>query len=274
MPNTVALIVPCYDEAARLAPADFLGLARRRPDLRLLLVDDGSRDATLQVLESIRRANPEQIDVLALAPNRGKAEAVREGMRVALERGAEVVGYFDADLSTPAAEVARLVEELEDSGAQVVLGSRIRLLGWTVERRPARHYVGRVFATFASLALRLPVYDTQCGAKIFRACPALDAALAAPFTSRWIFDVELLARLLAPPPGVAPLAASELREVPLRTWRDVAGSKLRLRGMVVAGVQLLALLLRSRLRRRPAALPAPAGAIVAETRTPPRSAAG
>ncbi len=272
MPKNVALIVPCFNEAARLAPAEFLALARRRPDLSLLFVDDGSRDPTREVLESLRRANPQQVQVLALDANVGKAEAVRAGLRAARAAGAEVVGYCDADLSTPAGEVVRLLEELEDSRAEVVLGSRVRLLGYRIERRAVRHYLGRAFATLASLALRLPVYDTQCGAKLLRASPALDAALARPFRSRWIFDVELLARLLAPPPGVAPVHASSLREVPLRSWRDVAGSKLRVSAMIAAGLQLLALIVRGRFGAAPAALPEPARA--PEAGEPPRSAAG
>ena len=61
--------------------------------------------------------------------------------------------------------------------------------------RRARHYVGRLFATASSLILDMTVYDTQCGAKVLRAGPALRAALATPFHSRWAFDVELLGRL-------------------------------------------------------------------------------
>jgi dolichyl-phosphate beta-glucosyltransferase len=275
MPKTVALIVPCYNEAERLVVADFLALSRRRRDLSLVLVDDGSADATGSVLEALRRANPEHIEVLALDRNRGKAEAVREGLRAALSAGAQVVGYCDADLSTPVGEVLRLVEELEGAArVQAVLGSRVKLLGTDIERRPHRHYLGRLFGTVASLALGLPVYDTQCGAKVFRASPALQAALATPFRSRWIFDVELMSRLLRPPAGVPPLVASDLREVPLRAWRDVAGSKLRVGSMLRAGLQLLALLVRSRLAPAPRARPPEPDAAPAEVEPPSRRAAG
>src|SRR5204862_482251 len=82
----------------------------------------------------------------------------------ALDRGAEVVGYVDADLSTPVAEVARLLDEMEQRGVAVVMGARVALLGTAIQRRALRHYLGRLFATAASIILGLPVYDTQCGA--------------------------------------------------------------------------------------------------------------
>jgi glycosyltransferase involved in cell wall biosynthesis len=252
MPTSVALIVPCYNEAARLVVADFLALSRHSADLGLVFVDDGSTDATASVLDALRRANPDQIDVIVLDRNSGKAEAVRVGLRAALAAGARAVGYCDADLSTPPREILRLVEELEGSGLQAVLGARVRLLGTRIARRAHRHYLGRVFGTVASVALRLPIYDTQCGAKLFRAGPALEAALERPFRSRWIFDVELLSRLLYPPAGVLPLVPAELREVPLRAWRDVSGSKLGFGSMLRAGAQLLALLIRMLLARRKA----------------------
>ncbi len=91
-----------------------------------------------------------------------------------------------------------------------------------------RHYPGRVFATLVSIALRLPIYDTQCGAKLFRVSPEIRALFEAPFRSNWAFDVELIARFLrarrlagGPPPEDA------IYEKALHQWRDVAGSKVK-----------------------------------------------
>ncbi|WP_242345278.1 glycosyltransferase [Anaeromyxobacter terrae] len=248
MQEAVALVIPCFDEADRLDRAELLRLVRAREGLALVLVDDGSTDATPTVLEELRRAEPSRISVVRLRENRGKAEAVRAGLRGGLSGGAAIVGYADADLSTPVDELLRLVDTALASQRDVVLGSRVRLLGRRIERRAHRHYLGRVFATFASLALGLPVYDTQCGAKLFRATPALAAALAAPFRTRWIFDVELLGRLRGGAPGIPPLGEDAFEEVPLRAWRDVGGSKLGPGAMLAAGVQLLALAARLRLR--------------------------
>ena len=90
-----------------------------------------------------------------------------------------------------------------------------------------RHYLGRAYATLASSALGITVYDTQCGAKVFRVNDALGAALAEPFRSAWAFDVELLHRLLHGSATAEAIAEDALVEVPLTTWRDVGGSKLR-----------------------------------------------
>ncbi len=198
-------------------------------------MDDGSRDGTLAELEGIA-AGCASIRVVALGKNQGKAEAVRHGMRAALNGGAAVVGYLDADLATPVDEALRLYADLDRRNLDVVLGMRIAHMGAHVERSAARHYSGRVFATVASsLILRAPFYDTQCGAKVFRATPALDWALIDPFISRWAFDVELLGRLMWAP---HPVSLDRIAEVPLDRWMDVPGSKVRLGDFVRSGADL------------------------------------
>ena len=186
------LVVPCFNEAQRLDVPAFTELAASG-DVRLLFVDDGSTDATPQVLESLCAAANGRAQWLKLAENSGKAEAVRQGLLLAIAQGATEIGFLDADLSTPPSELRRLLDVLHARPeVQVLIGARVRLLGNAVERKAIRHYLGRVFATAASLTLALHIYDTQCGAKLFRVTPALQAALAEPFVSRWIFDVELL----------------------------------------------------------------------------------
>ncbi len=226
-PDQFTLVIPCYNEEKRLNPSEIARLSRE-DGLTVLLVDDGSSDGTAALAEGLVSQSNGKIDFLQLEQNGGKAEAVRRGLLHALDNGANCVGFLDADLSTPVDEMLRLVQYMRERPAiTVVLASRIRLLGNDVQRKPHRHYLGRLFATAASLTLDLDIYDTQCGAKLFRNGPALRSALGRPFTSRWIFDVELIGRLIYGAPAEHALTAEQFAEVPLRTWRDVAGSKLR-----------------------------------------------
>lgn len=225
---SLTVVVPCFNEAERLDETPLLTFLDRCTEASLLFVDDGSTDATAGRLAAVAARRPARIEVLSLSPNGGKAEAVRQGMLRALDRGAGMVGYLDADLSTPPDELLRLRAAFArpDAQVEVVLGARVALLGTDIERSAVRHYLGRIFASAASLILQARVYDTQCGAKLFRATPALGSALATPFISRWAFDVELLGRLLAGGPSVPALPLSAIVEVPLATWHDIRGSKL------------------------------------------------
>src|SRR5689334_16366888 len=101
MPDAPSVyVVPCFDEERRIDRARFAELANDR-HVRLLFVDDGSRDKTGDVIEAMAASSQGRIEALLLPKNVGKAEAVRVGMLHALERGATKVGFTDADLSTP-----------------------------------------------------------------------------------------------------------------------------------------------------------------------------
>jgi dolichyl-phosphate beta-glucosyltransferase len=251
MTSACTVVVPCYNEARRLDITQLEALGEAT-GARILAVDDGSTDDTAVLLAKLTDADPERYRVLSLGTNRGKGEAVRRGLLDAVADGPELVAYCDADFATPPAEVARLVAALRaDTELEVVLGSRVAMMGTDIRRSALRHYTGRLFATAGSLVLGVPVYDTQCGAKAFRVTDALRAALAEPFVSRWAFDVEVLGRLLR---GTidgrgngAPAAGRRFVEVPLQEWREPGGSKLTPAAAVRAGVDLVRI--RRALRR-------------------------
>lgn len=239
-PPDVVVVVPCYDEAARLDRAAFLGFQLPARSLRFCFVNDGSRDETLALLQGLCRERPDLGFVLDLAQNRGKAEAVRLGLLAALELAPKAVGFWDADLATPLTELPRFCDVLDGSPeVDLVLGSRVRLLGRRIERSALRHYLGRVFATGASLTLGLPVYDTQCGAKLLRAVPLVRELLAEPFLTRWVFDVELLARLARRVRGSGVPVERRVYELPLLRWTDVPGSKVRPWDFLRSGLELV-----------------------------------
>jgi len=232
------IVVPCFNEAHRIDDDGFRSFLVS-PDIRLLFVNDGSTDQTGRHLDGLCATLQGRARVLNLPFNQGKAEAVRQGMLSALAEGAESVGYFDADLATPPSEMLRLIALLEDGRAQVALAARVGLLGTRIDRRASRHYLGRVFATFASLVLHLRVYDTQCGAKAFRRSELLAAALSERFAARWAFDVELLGRLLAGTPSTPGLTEGDLVEMPLSRWTDIPHSKLSWMGVPMLGLELI-----------------------------------
>ena len=241
----VIVVVPCFNEGERLRSDLFLAFAHERAHLSFCFVDDGSTDDTLKVLRAIEASAPSQFTVVALAGNRGKAEAVRAGICTVLQSGqAHFVGYWDADLATPLTELDVFLDvATSNPEVRLLMGSRIQRMGSRVTRKAMRHYSGRLFATIVSLRLRLPVYDTQCGAKL------IEKGLAAelfqdPFVSRWLFDVELLMRAIS---SRGPEATQSFTyEVPLREWRDVGASKLRLTDFFKAPWELLRIFLAYR----------------------------
>jgi glycosyltransferase involved in cell wall biosynthesis len=228
VPRTV-IVVPCYDEGERLEIGEFEAFSERDPSLHFVFVNDGSTDDTLSVLHALEKSAPSAVTVIDQQPNQGKAEAVRRGMLEAFDLGAEFVGYWDADLATPLAEIPRFIRVFEEhSERELVIGSRVKLLGRDIRRSTLRHYLGRIAATVASLTLRLDVYDTQCGAKLFRASPAMRRLFEQPFCTGWVFDVELIARMSqqrATAGRTGPDTA--IYELPLRQWHDISGSKVR-----------------------------------------------
>jgi dolichyl-phosphate beta-glucosyltransferase len=213
-PPALSVVVPAYNEAARIGPTlericGHLGGAA----FELWVVDDGSGDGTAAVVEAAARAHP-QIRLLRCEPNHGKGYAVRRGVEASA--GARVL-VTDADLSTPIEELARLEAAL-DAGADVAIGSRA-VPGARIERRQPLHRVlmGRVF----NLVLRwtlMPLFrDTQCGFKLFRGDAAHD--LFARLTlDGFAFDVEALYLALR--------LGYRVAEVPV-IWRDDPNSRVR-----------------------------------------------
>lgn len=225
--SPVCLVVPCYNEAARLDVNQFRSFLSASSTVRLIFVDDGSRDDTRGILHRICSGLEDRAWILPMPFNSGKAEAVRAGVLHAFENSdPAAVGFWDADLATPLDALPRLVRVLEEQPSiEMVFGSRVQLLGRHVQRSPVRHYLGRVFATVVSVVLRMPIYDSQCGAKLFRVNQRSKQVFAQPFISKWVFDVEILARYLNAYGGNPGTLQDVIYEYPLEKWVDIAGSK-------------------------------------------------
>ncbi len=234
--SRMVVVVPCYNESARLNMRAIQDYGRQDGGAELLFVNDGSRDETLELLNHLRGNNPQRFSVLNLETNRGKAEAVRRGILEALQSAPDYVGYWDADLATPLADIDAFRRVLDDqTSIELVMGTRMRLLGHRIDRRPLRYWLGRLFANTASLALGVRVFDTQCGAKLFRVTSETEQVFAQPFRTRWIFDVEIFARIVHARRGTTRLPFDQIAyELPLDSWCDVAGSSVKGRDFVKA----------------------------------------
>ncbi len=229
------VVVPCYNESKRLRQDDFLHYVEQNDDVAFLFANDGSRDNTLEVLQELT-AKHERLLMLDIQPNGGKAEAVRKGMLYAAEQyKPDYIAFWDADLATPLEEIEPMVK-WADKGYDAVMGLRLMRLGAKVKRKTMRHYLGRCFATVASMMLKLPVYDTQCGSKLFRR-EVVETIFQEQFITRWLFDVELLARYKQRY-GVEQ-AIQKIYEYPLFQWEDVDGSQLKSRDFFKAPLELM-----------------------------------
>jgi len=211
-----SLVIPCFNEAARIGATlrvtlDYLTV--NAPESELIVVNDGSTDATAAIAREMFLQAKVAVRLLENFPNRGKGAAVRSGLLAAREP----IGLFsDADLSTPITETPKLIEPIVNGEVDIALGSRAldrSLIG--VHQPWRREQGGRVFNLLVRVATGLPFWDTQCGFKAFRldVCrPILEAARVDGFA----FDVELL--LLAHRAGL------RIREIPVR-WNHAEGSK-------------------------------------------------
>lgn len=222
------LVIPCHNEALRLDITRVHKMLEREPDWHFLFVDDGSTDGTPLMLEELRRSFREQVLVLTLPQNAGKAEAVRVGLLHALDQSPlpAYVGYLDADFSTPPESLEPFRDLLQRrKDLQGVIGVRMELGGRHIKRELHKSVMSKVLAWLSSAVLGVRFRDPTCGAKLLRASPELRSALHRPFLSTGIFDVELISRLglYYERGGLGPLEWS-LYEYPLEQWNDVGGS--------------------------------------------------
>jgi dolichyl-phosphate beta-glucosyltransferase len=212
------IVIPCFNEAARIGETLRLTLdylAGAAPESELIVVNDGSTDATANIAREVLEDTKVATRLLENFPNRGKGAAVRSGLLAAQKP----IGLFsDADLSTPLVETPKLIEPIAHGEIDIALGSRAIDRSLIGIRQPwRREQAGRIFNLLVRLGTGLPFWDTQCGFKAFRlnVCrPIIEAAHIDGFA----FDVELL--------YLAYRAGFRIQEIPVR-WNHSEGSKVR-----------------------------------------------
>jgi dolichyl-phosphate beta-glucosyltransferase len=214
--RSISIIIPAYDEQIRL-PETLQRIAQYLCESgwafhEIVVVDDGSKDDTVAAAAEFARCNP-NVRVLRNSGNRGKGYSVRQGMLAA--RG-EWCLFSDADLSTPIGELEKLWCAVVGGKHEIAIGSRAidaSLIG--VHQPGYRENIGRFFNRVMRVATGLPISDTQCGFKLFRADAAREI-FCRQRLDRFGFDAEVL--------YVARQRGFNIAEVPVR-WNHVEGSK-------------------------------------------------
>lgn len=215
--TALSIIVPAYNEEARIGAtlrAILIYTDEKNLSAELIVVDDGSTDSTVAVAAKIFAEFPQiKTKILEAQENRGKGFAVRRGL---IESGGDIALFSDADLSTPIAELEKLVAPIEAGAADVAFGSRALDRSLIGTRQPwQREQGGKLINLIIRALSGLPFSDTQCGFKAFR-MSAFRPLLGTMTIDRFGFDVEFL--------FVAARRRLKLREIPVR-WNNVEGSK-------------------------------------------------
>lgn len=239
-PQKIGIVIPCYNEADRLPLLAFEQYIAHETHHTLCFVNDGSKDATLQVIRSIADKFPQQVIILDNPQNMGKAETVRHGMLTLANRNEfDIIGFVDADLATPLHEIKRIIPVFDNPQKLIVSGSRIMHMGGGIHRKFVRFVLGRMFATVVSnWILKTPIYDTQCGFKFFRSS-VIPLLFKDPFTSKWFFDIELFCRAIQYHTKVDINIIAQ--EFFLSQWNDIKGSKIKLSDYFKVPLELIKL---------------------------------
>lgn len=216
----IAIIIPCYNEEDRLKQTSIYQLIESKENVEVFLVNDGSADHTLKIINEFASLN-DKIKVINFSKNEGKAKTIYKSfLQLKDDKKFTHFGYLDADFSTESIEYLEMYKELLNSDKEFIFGSRIATLNTQIERKPHRHYIGRVIITFINFFFHLKIYDTQCGAKIFSK-KILTVFTKNNFYTNWLFDIEIFIRL-----SNANLLYTGI-EHPLKRWKDVGGSKIK-----------------------------------------------
>jgi dolichyl-phosphate beta-glucosyltransferase len=203
----LSIVIPAFNEELRIQPTlerlhQFL--SARPMSYELIVVDDGSRDGTVALVERLSRSIP-QLRVIATSPNRGKGHAVRVGMRAA--RGAVRV-MCDADGSMPPEELPKLLAPLVTGDVEIAIGSRYADGAAAQTTQPLyRRLWSRLCNRVVQRTLVPGIRDTQCGFKAFRG-PAADDLFARARVDGWAFDLEVLALARRRCYGIAEVAVA------------------------------------------------------------------
>ena len=262
----LTLVVPVFNESHRWRDAywsDLLSLDW----IHWICVDDGSTDLTHEIL--LRLPAPTNYEILRLASNQGKGEAVRAGILhffelLSSDKGKSfleskepctLIGFIDADGSITSSDITRMYQIAKkkisinseipsyhiDAPTNAIWSSRVALNGRLIERKNSRHYIGRVINKLLSPHFHSIPYDPQCGFKIFEASDDFKKSISTPFKTRWFFDLEIILKWQK-----EIHSDFQIWEEPLESWKEISGSHLSPLNIFSIFAEILKIIFESR----------------------------
>ncbi|WP_438425715.1 response regulator [Aquimarina macrocephali] len=228
--HCVGVVIPCYNEEARILSTEFTDFTHSNLGYHLCFVNDGSTDNTLEVLKKLSEGREDNISVYNCVKNGGKGEAVRQGvLHLAKDSQLDYIGYLDADLSTDFKDFDDLVKTIESSKFKIVSGSRMSRMGANITKESARKIISKTINLIIRNILGMSFNDTQCGAKIMDR-EIVNEMFREKFITKWLFDVEIFMKMRKF--YGKEKAISYICEQPLKRWVHADGSKLSMKDSV------------------------------------------
>ena len=230
-------IVPCYNESKRWNK-DYWEKMVSLLDTFWVFVDDGSTDNTQNLINDLKQIN---IKLIKMSKNCGKSEAIRLGVlwsskNLLSEYGS--IGYIDSDGAINKNDIEHFnnvfAEKNKEDDDISIWASRVALSGRKINRKPARHILGRVVALIVSARRNNIAYDTQCGLKYFPFNHRTTALFEKRFKTRWFVDVEIFIRF-----ALSNKKQMKIWEEPLMFWDEIPGSKINLRQICIVLKELI-----------------------------------
>ena len=228
------IVIPCFNESKRLQSDKFIEHLEKNPQLSFMFVNDGSSDQTLIMLKNMAKRSPRS-HFIDLPKNSGKAEAVRQGMLEASKEEYTHIGFLDADLTISLETASEMIQMLYVEEKEFIYASRKKRVLSNKNQNLFRKLLSLSFSKVSRFMIGLPVNDTQCGSKFFRA-HLIPVLFKNSFISKWVFDVEVFFRFKF---YFEEQVEENLLEYPLIHWDDNTTTKIKLKDYLKVPLHLL-----------------------------------
>lgn len=239
--NSTLIAVPCFNEEERFNQSYWKDICKILSDVNFVFIDDGSLDKTFEVISGMTSLS--NCSVLRNEYNLGKAKSILQSFSRDSAKNYDVVGFIDSDGAFDKNDIEKNVRSCHnlfyDQDFEAIFSSRIQLAGRKINRKRVRHYISRVIYTLLNFKLKIPLYDTQSGFKLYKNSAFWRKALNQEPKTRWFLDIELILEFRR-----QNNRNPKIWEEPLETWIEVPGSKIKINNYLRVLKDLLVLVFR------------------------------